>query len=52
VGSILVSSSAIIFLTGLWHGWIAPNLYRVPLLDRFGPVPGPVSLPETASVAG
>jgi len=52
VGSILVSSSAIIFLTGLWHVWIAPNLYRVPLLGRFGPVTGPVSLPETASVAG
>ncbi|WP_194919859.1 phosphatase PAP2 family protein [Catenulispora rubra] len=52
LGSILVSSAAIIFLTGLWHGWIAPNLYRVPLLDRFGPVPGPVAVPETASVAG
>ena len=52
LGSVLVSTSAIIFLTGLWHGWIAPNLYRVPLLGRFGPVPGPVAAPETASIAG
>jgi undecaprenyl-diphosphatase len=51
LGSILVSTSAIVFLTGLWHQWIAPNLYRVPLLDRFGPVPEPVSVPENASVA-
>lgn len=51
LGSILVSSSAIVFVLGLWHVWIAPNLYRVPLLDRFGPVPGPASVPETASVA-
>jgi undecaprenyl-diphosphatase len=50
LGSILVSTSAIIFLTGLWHHWIAPNLYRVPLLDKFGPVPGPTAVPETASV--
>jgi undecaprenyl-diphosphatase len=54
LGSVLVSSAAIIFLTGLWHGWIAGNLYRVPLLARFGPVPGPVAVPvpETARVAG
>jgi undecaprenyl-diphosphatase len=53
LGSILVSSAAIIFLTGLWHRLIAPNLYRVPLLDRFGPVPGPAgSVSESASVAG
>jgi membrane-associated phospholipid phosphatase len=52
LGSILVSSAAIVFLTGLWHGWIAPNLHRVPLLDRFGPLPGPAAVPETASVAG
>ncbi|ACU77830.1 phosphoesterase PA-phosphatase related [Catenulispora acidiphila DSM 44928] len=51
LGSFLVSSSAIVFVLGLWHVWIAPNLYRVPLLDRFGPVPGPASVPETASVA-
>jgi len=48
LGSILISTSAIVFLTGLWHLWIAPNLYRVPLLDKFGPVPGPVAVPETA----
>lgn len=50
LGSVLVSSAAVIFLTGLWHGWIAGNLYRVPLLARFGPVPGPVldPVPETA----
>ena len=52
LGSILVSAAAIIFLTGLWHGWIAANLYRVPLLARFGPVPGPAAVPETASIAG
>ena len=51
LGSVLVSTAAIIFLTGVWHGWIAPNLYRVPLLDRFGPVPGPAAVPETATVA-
>src|SRR5205823_12986769 len=50
-GSVLVSTAAIVLLTGLWHGWIAGNLYRVPLLARFGPVPGPpVVAPETASV--
>lgn len=52
LGSLLVSSAAIVFLTGLWHGWIAPNLHRMPLLARFGPVPGPAAVPETASVAG
>jgi undecaprenyl-diphosphatase len=52
LGSILVSSSAIVLLTGLWHRWIAANLYRVPLLDKFGPVPEPVEVPETASVTG
>ena len=51
LGSILVSTSAIVLLTGLWHGWIGPNLYRVPLLDKFGPVPEPAPVPETASVA-
>jgi undecaprenyl-diphosphatase len=52
LGSILVSGAAIVFVLGLWHRWIAPNLYRVPLLDKFGPVPGPAAVPETASVAG
>lgn len=51
LGSILISTSAIVFLTGLWHAWIAPNLYRVPLLDRFGPVPGPAPVPETGPEA-
>ena len=52
IGSVLVSSSAIIFLTGLWHTWIKDNLYRVPLLDKFGPVPGPTaSVEQYASAA-
>jgi undecaprenyl-diphosphatase len=53
LGSVLVSTAAIIFLTGLWHVWIADNLYRVPLLRRFGPVPIPASVrrPEPASTA-
>ncbi|NUP50206.1 MAG: phosphatase PAP2 family protein [Catenulispora sp.] len=50
LGSVVVSTAAIVFLTGLWHGWIADNLHRVPLLARFGPVPGPVPVPETAPV--
>ncbi|GAA2027548.1 hypothetical protein GCM10009839_27950 [Catenulispora yoronensis] len=50
LGSVLVSVAAIVLLTGLWHGWIAGNLWRVPLLARFGPVPGPVAVAETASV--
>ncbi|GAA1958706.1 phosphatase PAP2 family protein [Catenulispora subtropica] len=54
LGSVVVSSAAIIFLTGLWHGWIVGNLHRVPLLARFGPVPGPatVPVPETMPVTG
>jgi len=51
LGSVLVSTSAIVFLTGLWQHWIAGNLYRVPLLSRFGPVPGPSAAPETVSLA-
>lgn len=43
VGSLLVSTAAIVFLTGLWHGWIRDNLYRVPLLTKFGDVPTPAS---------
>jgi undecaprenyl-diphosphatase len=39
VGSILVSTSAIVLLTGLWHTWIERNLSRVPLLTKFGAVP-------------
>jgi membrane-associated phospholipid phosphatase len=53
IGSVMVSTAAIIFLTGLWHNWIKDNLYRVPLLAKFGPVPGPVTGAEQmASVAG
>jgi undecaprenyl-diphosphatase len=46
VGSVLVSSAAIVFLTGLWHGWIRDNLYRVPLLTKFGEVPIPASVDQ------
>lgn len=49
-GSLLVSSAAIVLLTGLWHGWIEGRLHLVPLLDRFGPLPAPRKLavsPET-----
>lgn len=42
VGSVLVSSAAVIFLTGLWHGWIRGNLYRIPLLTKFGEIPAPL----------
>ncbi|MCZ4103213.1 MULTISPECIES: phosphatase PAP2 family protein [unclassified Streptomyces] len=42
LGSLLVSSSAIIFLTGLWHTWLLPRLHTIPvvspLLARFGPL--------------
>jgi undecaprenyl-diphosphatase len=48
VGSVLVSSSAVIFLTGLWHGWIQGNLYRLPLLAKFGPLPVPGTAVEPA----
>jgi membrane-associated phospholipid phosphatase len=51
VGSLLVSSAAVVFLTGVWHGWIAANLYRVPLLAKFGPVPAPVAAPEQLASA-
>jgi membrane-associated phospholipid phosphatase len=50
VGSILVSSAAIVLLTGLWHGWIRDNLYRIPLLAKFGELPSPV--PSTPVAAG
>lgn len=42
VGSVLVSGAAVVLLTGLWHGWICANLYRIPLLTKFGEVPMPV----------
>jgi undecaprenyl-diphosphatase len=42
LGSLLVSSSAIICLTGLWHTWLQPRLTQLPLLSpllaRFGPL--------------
>jgi undecaprenyl-diphosphatase len=42
LGSLLVSSSAIICLTGLWRAWLQPRLTQVPLLSpllaRFGPL--------------
>ena len=42
VGSVLVSSSAILALTGLWHGVIVDRIGSVPvlspLLARFGPL--------------
>ncbi|MEU4213534.1 phosphatase PAP2 family protein [Streptomyces sp. NPDC026206] len=39
-GSVLIASSAILFVTGLWHAWLLPNLERLPvlggLLGRYG----------------
>ncbi|MEU5053178.1 phosphatase PAP2 family protein [Streptomyces sp. NPDC021096] len=39
-GSVLIAGSAILFVTGVWHAWLLPNLERVPvlggLLGRFG----------------
>lgn len=49
VGSVLVSTAAIVFLTGLWHGWIRDNLYRVPLLAKFGEIPVPAPSPRVAA---
>jgi undecaprenyl-diphosphatase len=49
VGSPLVSTAAIVFLTGLWHGWIRDNLYRVPLLAKFGDIPAPVPAAPVAA---
>ncbi|CAM5278639.1 phosphatase PAP2 family protein [Streptomyces abikoensis] len=36
LGSVLIASSAILFVTGVWHAWLLPRLYRIPLLERFG----------------
>ncbi|MFI9723649.1 phosphatase PAP2 family protein [Streptomyces sp. NPDC052396] len=36
LGAVLVAGSAILFVTGVWHAWVLPNLDRLPLLDRFG----------------
>jgi undecaprenyl-diphosphatase len=46
LGSVLVSGSAILFLTGIWHAWLLPRLHLVPFLDRFGPVQPPAALSE------
>ncbi len=39
VGSFLVAGTAISFYTGLWNRYGLWVLNRVPLLDRFGPIP-------------
>ncbi|MFC1417748.1 phosphatase PAP2 family protein [Streptacidiphilus cavernicola] len=48
LGSLLVSGSAIICLTGLWHRWLQPRLAAIPvlspLLARFGPLDSPPAL--------
>jgi undecaprenyl-diphosphatase len=41
LGSLLITTAAVTCLTGVWHRWLLPNLHLVPLLARFGPVPGP-----------
>ncbi|MCG2624662.1 phosphatase PAP2 family protein [Arthrobacter sp. I2-34] len=38
--SFLAAGSAIAFFTGLWNRFGIQVLARIPLLDRFGPVPG------------
>jgi membrane-associated phospholipid phosphatase len=43
LGSVMVSTAAIVCLTGIWHGWIVGRLHRVPLLDRFGTLPTELS---------
>ncbi|MFF4500426.1 phosphatase PAP2 family protein [Streptomyces sp. NPDC001401] len=43
LGSVLVSGSAIVCLTGVWHAWLLPRLHLVPFLDRFGPLGPPVA---------
>ncbi|GAA3835162.1 hypothetical protein GCM10022403_079910 [Streptomyces coacervatus] len=43
LGSVLVSASAIVCLTGVWHAWLLPRLHLVPFLDRFGPLGPPVA---------
>ncbi|MEZ0067296.1 membrane-associated phospholipid phosphatase [Streptacidiphilus sp. MAP12-20] len=45
LGSVLVSTSAIICLCGIWHTWLLPRLDKIPvvspLLARFGPLGDP-----------
>jgi undecaprenyl-diphosphatase len=45
LGSVLVSGSAIVCLTGIWHRWLLTRLYLVPLLARFGPLVEPAPEP-------
>ncbi|GAA3075659.1 undecaprenyl-diphosphatase [Streptomyces olivoverticillatus] len=35
-GSVLIATSAILFVTGVWHAWLLPRLERLTLLERFG----------------
>ncbi|GHC46769.1 phosphatase PAP2 family protein [Streptomyces cinnamoneus] len=39
-GSVLIASSAVLFVTGVWHAWLLPRLETLPvlggLLGRFG----------------
>jgi undecaprenyl-diphosphatase len=48
LGSVLVSSSAIICLTGIWHAWLLPRLHLIPFLDRFGPLGPPAAADPSA----
>jgi membrane-associated phospholipid phosphatase len=38
LGSVLVSGSAVVCLTGVWNRWLVSRLRLVPLLGRFGPL--------------
>lgn len=39
IGSVVVAATAAIFFTGLWNRFGLMVLSRLPLIDRFGPVP-------------
>jgi undecaprenyl-diphosphatase len=55
LGSVLVSTSAIICLCGLWHTWLQPRLNTIPvlspLLARFGPLGEPATEPAASEPA-
>lgn len=55
VGSVLISSGAIIALTGVWHGVIVDRIGSIrvvsPLLARFGPLTAPVGDAHAAPAA-
>ncbi|TKA10179.1 phosphatase PAP2 family protein [Actinacidiphila oryziradicis] len=51
LGSLLVSGAAITFLTGAWDRWLLSRLHLVPLLARFGSVPGPEGRAEPVEPA-